>query len=143
MYVFSNYCFLFLYCSLSLSPFFSFFNSFSAYSLTCPKLFAYSFSSNSASSSKFSSLCTSSVSSKFSQSSFPSTFFFSLPPSHVSFTSLLSSCASMGARSRDKELCCRTGPPGYTALRNWFLGIDSWAPVRSLKLLALDFISPL
>jgi hypothetical protein len=36
------YCFLFLFCSFSLSPLFSFFNSFSAYSLTCPKPFAYS-----------------------------------------------------------------------------------------------------
>ncbi len=26
------------------------------------------------------------------------------------------------------EKGCRTGPPGYTAWRNWFLGIDSWAP---------------
>ncbi len=40
--LFSRYFFLFLYCSFSLSPLFSFFNSFSAYSLTCPKLFAYS-----------------------------------------------------------------------------------------------------
>ncbi len=23
---------------------------------------------------------------------------------------------------------CRTGPPGYIDWRNWFLGIDSWAP---------------
>ncbi len=26
------------------------------------------------------------------------------------------------------EQGCRTGPPGYTAWRNWLLGIDSWAP---------------
>ncbi len=25
---------------------------------------------------------------------------------------------------------CRTGPTGYTAWRNWFLGIDSWAPKK-------------
>ncbi len=24
-------------------------------------------------------------------------------------------------------LGCRRGPPGYTAWRNWFLGIDTWA----------------
>ncbi len=36
------FCFLFLYCSFSLSPFFSFFFSLSSYSLTCPKLFTYS-----------------------------------------------------------------------------------------------------
>jgi hypothetical protein len=23
-----------------------------------------------------------------------------------------------------------TGPAGYTAWRNWFLGIDSWAPLK-------------
>jgi len=28
------------------------------------------------------------------------------------------------------ELGCYTGPPGYTAWRNWFLGIDSWAPYK-------------
>jgi hypothetical protein len=28
----------------------------------------------------------------------------------------------------EKEWGCRTGPPGYTAWRNWSLGIDSWAP---------------
>ncbi len=27
-------------------------------------------------------------------------------------------------------LSYRTGPPGYTAWRNWFLGIDSWAPKK-------------
>jgi hypothetical protein len=43
----------------------------------------------------------------------------------------LFSCAGifkqyMGARNR--LYGCRTGPPGYTAWRNWFLGIDSWDP---------------
>jgi hypothetical protein len=28
----------------------------------------------------------------------------------------------------EQEFGCPTGPPGYTAWRNWFLGIDSWAP---------------
>ncbi len=42
LYTFFALRFLFPYCSFSLSPLFSFFNSFSAFSLTCPKLFAYS-----------------------------------------------------------------------------------------------------
>ncbi len=28
----------------------------------------------------------------------------------------------------EQEQGCRTGPPGYAAWRNWFLGIDFWAP---------------
>jgi hypothetical protein len=35
---------------------------------------------------------------------------------------------SMGARNRVGIGLLYTGPPGYTAWRNWFLGIDSWAP---------------
>jgi hypothetical protein len=35
----------------------------------------------------------------------------------------------MRARNRvGTEQGCRTDPPGYTTWRNWFLGIDSWAP---------------
>ena len=34
----------------------------------------------------------------------------------------------MGARNRVG--LSYTGPPGYTAWRNWFLGIDSWAPEK-------------
>ncbi len=33
----------------------------------------------------------------------------------------------MGARNR-VGIGCRTDQPGYTALRNWFLGTDSGAP---------------
>jgi hypothetical protein len=29
-----------------------------------------------------------------------------------------------------QEQGCRTGPPGYTACRNGFLGIDSWTPSK-------------
>ncbi len=35
---------------------------------------------------------------------------------------------SMGALETEQEEGCRTGPPGYTAWRNLFVGIDSWAP---------------
>jgi hypothetical protein len=42
---------------------------------------------------------------------------------------------SMGTRNR-VEGCC-TGPPGYTAGRNWFLGIDCWASEK-FKNSALD-----
>jgi hypothetical protein len=34
---------------------------------------------------------------------------------------------SMGARNR-VGTGCLIRPPGYTAWRNWFLGIDSWGP---------------
>ncbi len=30
----------------------------------------------------------------------------------------------------EQEQGCRTGPPGNTAWRNWFLGIVSWAPYK-------------
>ncbi len=30
----------------------------------------------------------------------------------------------------EQEYVCHTGPPGYTAWRNWFLGIDFWAPSK-------------
>jgi hypothetical protein len=33
----------------------------------------------------------------------------------------------LGARNR-LGIGLRTDPPGYTAWRNWFFGIDSWAP---------------
>jgi hypothetical protein len=39
------------------------------------------------------------------------------------------------------EQGCRTGPPGYTASRNWFLGIDSWF-LKSLKIRALTSDGP-
>ncbi len=32
-----------------------------------------------------------------------------------------------------QEQGCSTGPPCYTAWQNWFLGIDSWALLKSLK----------
>jgi hypothetical protein len=35
---------------------------------------------------------------------------------------------SFGSIGTEKEEVCRARPPGYTAWRNEFIGIDSWAP---------------
>jgi hypothetical protein len=36
----------------------------------------------------------------------------------------------MGAKNRVGRVLSYTGSPGYTAWRNWFLGINSWAPQK-------------
>jgi hypothetical protein len=44
---------------------------------------------------------------------------------------------NLWGRGTELEQGCHNGPPSYTAWRNWFFGIDSWAPSK-IKILALS-----